>query len=108
MSFVEIEAGKVLQFSMGLERNHAMMPASVSIPAGQYLRVSTDRQEYSLENQAQAVGEYAESHGLRVVNTYSDPAILQHRGWFSETQGTPEIDSRCDPGAGILPCNSGV
>lgn len=51
-----------------------MMPASVSIPAGQYLRVSTDRQEYSLENQAQAVGEYAESHGLRVVNTYSDPA----------------------------------
>jgi DNA invertase Pin-like site-specific DNA recombinase len=50
------------------------MPASVPIPAAQYLRVSTDRQEYSLENQVQAIAEYAESHGLRVVNTYSDPA----------------------------------
>src|ERR1700722_6981731 len=51
-----------------------MVPAPVPIPAAQYLRVSTDRQEYSVENQAQAIAEYADSHGLRVVNTYSDPA----------------------------------
>lgn len=51
-----------------------MMSASVPIPAAQYLRMSTDRQEYSLANQSQAIAEYAESHGLCVVKTYSDPA----------------------------------
>jgi DNA invertase Pin-like site-specific DNA recombinase len=50
------------------------MAAIPQIPAAQYLRMSTDRQEYSLENQAQAIARYAESHGLRVVTTYSDPA----------------------------------
>jgi DNA invertase Pin-like site-specific DNA recombinase len=44
------------------------------IPAAQYLRMSTDRQEYSLENQTQAIAEYAERYGLCVVKTYSDPA----------------------------------
>lgn len=51
-----------------------MTSASVPIPAAQYLRMSTDRQEYSLDNQSQAIAEYAESHGLCVVKTYSDPA----------------------------------
>jgi DNA invertase Pin-like site-specific DNA recombinase len=45
------------------------------IPAAQYLRMSTERQEYSIENQCQVVAKYAEHHGFSVVQTYSDPAI---------------------------------
>jgi DNA invertase Pin-like site-specific DNA recombinase len=41
----------------------------------QYLRMSTERQEYSLHNQSQAIAKYAEEHGFVVGHTYSDPAI---------------------------------
>lgn len=37
--------------------------------------MSTDRQEYSAENQSQAISKYAETHGFSVVQTYWDPAI---------------------------------
>jgi DNA invertase Pin-like site-specific DNA recombinase len=50
-----------------------MAPTS-PIPVAQYVRMSTDRPDYSLEDQAQAIARYAESHGLSVVHTYSDPA----------------------------------
>jgi len=53
------------------------------IPAAQYLRVSTEHQQYSLENQSAAILSYAESHGFQVVRTYSDAAkrglVLKHR-----------------------------
>lgn len=50
------------------------MAATPQIPAAQYLRMSTGRQEYSLENQSQAIARYAETHGLYLASTYSDPA----------------------------------
>jgi len=37
--------------------------------------MSTDRQEYSVENQSQAIAKYAERHEFTVIQTYSDPAI---------------------------------
>jgi len=40
--------------------------------AAQYVRMSTELQQYSPENQATAITRYAESHGLEVVKTYSD------------------------------------
>jgi DNA invertase Pin-like site-specific DNA recombinase len=40
--------------------------------AAQYLRMSTEHQRYSLENQAAAIGAYAERLGLNVVATYAD------------------------------------
>ena len=43
-------------------------------PAAQYLRMSTDHQQYSLDNQADAIAQYAALHGFQVVKTYSDPA----------------------------------
>jgi|SRR5579863_1323034 len=53
------------------------------VPAAQYLRMSTEHQQYSLENQSAAILNYAESHGFRVVRTYSDAAkrglVLRHR-----------------------------
>jgi len=44
------------------------------IPAVQYLRMSTEHQQYSLEHQMTAIQRYAESHGFHVVRTYSDSA----------------------------------
>ena len=45
--------------------------------------MSTEHQQYSLENQSTAILNYAESHGFRVVRTYSDAAkrglVLRHR-----------------------------
>ena len=50
------------------------MPTAPLIRAAQYLRMSTERQEYSLENQARAIADYADARGFSVVQTYCDPA----------------------------------
>src|ERR1700679_2668756 len=50
------------------------MTASLLIPAAQYLRMSTERQQYSLENQSIAVRCYSEAQGFEIVQTYSDAA----------------------------------
>lgn len=53
------------------------------VPAAQYLRMSTDSQQYSLENQSAAIEHYAEAHNFTIIRTYSDPAktdlILRNR-----------------------------
>ena len=53
------------------------------IPAAQYLRMSTEHQQYSMDNQAEAIRRYAEDHGFVVVKTYADPGksglMLKHR-----------------------------
>ncbi len=51
-----------------------MIDAKSLIPAAQYLRMSTEHQQYSPENQSTAIRRYAEGHGFAVVRTYSDPA----------------------------------
>ncbi|MDH1902107.1 recombinase family protein [Comamonas aquatica] len=38
----------------------------------QYVRMSTEHQKYSTENQAAAIAEYASLHGMRIVKTYED------------------------------------
>jgi hypothetical protein len=40
------------------------MSALTTIPAAQYLRMSTENQQYSLANQAAAISQYAEQNGL--------------------------------------------
>ncbi len=45
-----------------------------SIPAAQYLRVSTERQEYSLDCQSAGIATYAGEHGFEVRQTYCDEA----------------------------------
>lgn len=40
--------------------------------AAQYVRMSTDYQRYSIENQAVAIAAYAQSRGLSIVRTYRD------------------------------------
>ena len=40
--------------------------------AAQYVRMSTDHQRYSTENQAEAIQQYADAHGMEIVRTYAD------------------------------------
>ena len=42
------------------------------IPAAQYLRMSTEHQQYSLLNQSAAIASYAAQNGFRVTRTYED------------------------------------
>ena len=43
------------------------------IPAAQYVRMSTEDQQYSIANQAAIIAEYARKCGFDVISTYSDP-----------------------------------
>lgn len=42
--------------------------------AAEYVRVSTDHQQYSIANQQAAIAEYAALHGFEIVRTYADQA----------------------------------
>lgn len=48
------------------------MEAKPSVPAAQYVRMSTEDQQYSIANQKAAIETYAKSHGYVVVSTYAD------------------------------------
>ena len=47
------------------------MPDSV-IRAAQYVRMSTEHQQYSTENQSDVIREYAARRGMEIVCTFSD------------------------------------
>ena len=42
------------------------------IKAAQYVRMSTEHQKYSTENQGEAICRYAEQRGFALVRTYED------------------------------------
>ena len=44
------------------------------IPAVQYLRMSTEQQRYSFENQTDAIAQYAKAHGYEIKRAYQDGA----------------------------------
>jgi DNA invertase Pin-like site-specific DNA recombinase len=43
-----------------------------TLRAAQYVRMSTDKQRYSIQNQAAVIATYAHAHGLQIVKTYRD------------------------------------
>lgn len=47
-------------------------PPGAPLRAAQYVRMSTDHQRYSTENQGDAIQEYASKHGMEIVRTYAD------------------------------------
>jgi len=53
-----------------LSGDQARVPAPVR--AAQYVRMSTEHQQYSTENQADAIRQYAASRGFEIVRTYAD------------------------------------
>lgn len=52
--------------------NNLIGPISLKSPAAQYLRMSTEHQQYSSENQAAAIRQYADERNFEIVATYSD------------------------------------
>src|SRR5580704_16210301 len=51
-----------------------MTAAELIVPAAQYLRMSTEHQQYSFENQLSAIRRYAQERGFSIVRSYEDPA----------------------------------
>jgi DNA invertase Pin-like site-specific DNA recombinase len=51
------------------ERESAPEPL---LPVAQYVRMSTEHQRYSTDNQMEAIAEYAARHGMSIVRTYVD------------------------------------
>jgi DNA invertase Pin-like site-specific DNA recombinase len=51
---------------------HVESTADIEIPVAQYVRMSTEHQRYSTENQQLAIADYALVHGMRIVKTYAD------------------------------------
>jgi DNA invertase Pin-like site-specific DNA recombinase len=50
------------------------MNSAPCTPAAQYLRMSTEHQHYSLENQSSAIKQYADTRGFIVIEAYIDAA----------------------------------
>ncbi|MBB4379988.1 recombinase family protein [Bradyrhizobium sp. SBR1B] len=46
--------------------------SQLGMRAAQYVRMSTQRQQYSIENQAAVIAAYAHAHNLTIVRTYRD------------------------------------
>jgi DNA invertase Pin-like site-specific DNA recombinase len=60
----------------------------MSILAAEYVRMSTDLQQYSIENQKAAIEQYALQHGFAVIKTYTDAGksgvVLKSRAGLKE------------------------
>ncbi|HWO27259.1 MAG TPA: recombinase family protein [Candidatus Acidoferrum sp.] len=54
------------------EKRPKSVDDSTGLRAAQYVRMSTDYQKYSIENQAAAVAAYAAQRNLTIVETYAD------------------------------------
>jgi DNA invertase Pin-like site-specific DNA recombinase len=58
---------------MPTEHQHNLgVEASLRVRAAQYVRMSTEHQQYSTENQADMIRDYAAKRGYEVVRTYAD------------------------------------
>lgn len=57
---------------MPLSRTETAWRPRYASRAAQYLRMSTEHQKYSTENQADTIRKYADEHGLEIVRTYRD------------------------------------
>jgi len=50
-----------------------IIQSTALIPAAQYVRMSTEDQQYSIANQEAVIADYAKKRGFEVTSTYSDP-----------------------------------
>ena len=75
-----------------------MAEPRILVPAAQYVRVSTERQEYSLDCQFAGISQYAQQNGFVVCQTYCDEAksglVITHRtGLSSEGSANVKVGS---------------
>ena len=52
--------------------NVSISPSSQIVPAAQYVRMSTEHQQYSTSNQEDIIREYAAKRGYEIARTYAD------------------------------------
>jgi DNA invertase Pin-like site-specific DNA recombinase len=52
--------------------NSAVVPSASTARAVEYVRMSTEHQQYSTENQRNRIREYAARRGLKIIRTYAD------------------------------------
>jgi DNA invertase Pin-like site-specific DNA recombinase len=55
-------------------REHAKTTMAGPAPAAQYVRMSTEHQQYSTENQMDTMRRFAEARRMEIIRTYSDAA----------------------------------
>jgi DNA invertase Pin-like site-specific DNA recombinase len=55
-------------------QEHAQPAVAGPARAAQYVRMSTEHQQYSTENQMDTVRRFAEARRMEIVRTYSDAA----------------------------------
>src|ERR1700739_4500907 len=58
--------------SLVIRKGTSLAKRERALRAAQYVRMSTDYQRYSIENQAAVIAAYAQLHGLEIVRTYRD------------------------------------
>jgi predicted site-specific integrase-resolvase len=49
-----------------------VLPEPPKVRAAEYVRMSTEHQKYSTDNQGEAIRVYAERRGYEIVRTYAD------------------------------------
>lgn len=54
------------------ESSPDMSDRPVALLAAEYVRMSTEHQQYSTENQSEKIREYAERRNMQIVRTYAD------------------------------------
>ena len=54
---------------------HSLPLSQKALRAAQYVRMSTDLQKYSIENQAVVIATFAQLHHLTIVRTYRDEGV---------------------------------
>ena len=55
-----------------MTRPHTSLSANGPILAAQYVRMSTEHQQYSIDNQSDEISAYAKANNMEVVRTYTD------------------------------------
>ncbi|MFH1346137.1 MAG: recombinase family protein [Pseudomonadota bacterium] len=58
--------------SLVIRKDTSAAKSSRALRAAQYVRMSTDYQRYSIQNQAAAIAAFAQQNGLTIVRTYMD------------------------------------
>ena len=76
--------GRILKEPTVLRTRSKNLPSPLPlIAAAQYVRMSDEAQQYSIENQKAAIQEYASSNRLNIVKTYADigksGVVAKHR-----------------------------
>ncbi|NYI25010.1 DNA invertase Pin-like site-specific DNA recombinase [Sphingobium francense] len=66
------KGGEIVEMPEWRAHQDSGRETSPPVCAAEYVRMSTDHQKYSTENQAEAIRSYAEARGIRIVRTYTD------------------------------------